>query len=168
MSAKDKSRQEYIARINRVMDYIEKHLNEEITLDKIAQVACFSPFHFHRVFSTLTNETINAFIQRKRIEKAAQQLINEDNVSISEIAYNCGFGSVSHFSRTFRKYFGMTAKEFRETEKAFYAKDGKYFSKSGQPARKINQLSPGYNSLLCGDNFIQFIHSKNGRGHEVC
>jgi len=59
MSAKDKSRQEYIARINRVMDYIEKHLNEEITLDKIAQVACFSPFHFHRVFSTLTNETIN-------------------------------------------------------------------------------------------------------------
>lgn len=41
MSAKDKSRQEYIARINRVMDYIEKHLNEEITLDKIAQVACF-------------------------------------------------------------------------------------------------------------------------------
>ena len=159
MSAKDKSRQEYIARINRVMDYIEKHLNEEITLDKIAQVACFSPFHFHRVFSTLTNETINAFIQRKRIEKAAQQLINEDNVSISEIAYNCGFGSVSHFSRTFRKYFGMTAKEFRETEKAIYAKDGKYFSKSGQPARKINQLSPGYNSLLCGDNFIQFIHS---------
>ena len=72
MIAKEKSRQEYIARINRVIDYIEKHLNEVITLDKISQIACFSPFHFHRIFSTLTNETINAFIQRKRIEKAAR------------------------------------------------------------------------------------------------
>jgi AraC family transcriptional regulator len=42
MNAKEKSRQEYIARINRVMDYIEKHYNEEITLDRIAQIACFS------------------------------------------------------------------------------------------------------------------------------
>lgn len=110
MNSKDKSREEYIARINRVTDYIEKHLNEEISLDIIAQVACFSPFHFHRIFTTLTNETINTFIQRKRIEKAVQKLRNEKHVSISEIAFNCGFGSVAHFSRTFRKYWGMTAK----------------------------------------------------------
>lgn len=120
MNAKDKSRQEYMARINRVIDYIEKNLNEDITLEKIAQIACFSPFHFHRIFSTLTNETLNSFVQRLRIEKAARQLSNDKTVSISEIADKCGFGSVAHFSRTFRKYFGLTAKEFRETEKAIF------------------------------------------------
>jgi len=159
MNAKEKSRQEYISRINRVIDYIEKHLNEVITLDKIAQIACFSPFHFHRIFSTLTNETINTFIQRIRIEKAAQQLRNDENVLISEIAYNCGFGSVAHFSRTFRKYFGLTAKEFRETEKAIFAKDGLYFSKNGQLTRKINQIRPDFKGQLWSDFFNQFNHS---------
>lgn len=141
------------------MDYIEKHIDEEISLDKISQIACFSPFHFHRIFSSLTNETLNSFIQRIRIEKAAQQLRNEENISISEIASNCGFGSVAHFSRTFRKYFGLTAKEFRETEKAVFAKDGLYFSKNGQLTRKINQLSPDYRVQLCSDNLNQINHS---------
>ncbi|HPB26055.1 MAG TPA: AraC family transcriptional regulator [Bacteroidales bacterium] len=159
MNSKDKSREEYIARINRVTDYIEKHLNEEISLDIIAQVACFSPFHFHRIFTTLTNETINTFIQRKRIEKAVQKLRNEKHVSISEIAFNCGFGSVAHFSRTFRKYWGMTAKEFRETDKAVFAQDGLYFSKNGQMVRKINQLSSDFKGQLCSDTFNQFNHS---------
>ena len=160
MNAKGRSKQEYISRINKVMDYVEKHLNEEITLDKIAQIACFSPFHFHRIFSTLTNETLNTFIQRLRIEKAAQQLRNEENISISEIAYNCGFGSAAHFSRTFRKYFGLTAKEFRETEKAVFAKDGFYYSKNGQLTRKMNQQSPDFRVQLCIDNLNQFNHFK--------
>lgn len=159
MNAKEKSRQEYTARINRVIDYIEQHFNEEITLDKIAQIACFSPFHFHRIFSTLTHETINSFIQRLRIEKAAQQLKIDENATISEIAYNCGFGSAAHFSRTFRKYFGLTAKEYRETEKAIFAKDGFYFSKNGQLTRKINQMSPDFKEQLCSDHFNQFNHS---------
>lgn len=159
MNSKDKSRQEYIARINRVMDYIETHLSEEITLDKIARVACFSPFHFHRIFTTLTGETPNTFIQRTRIEKAAQQLGNEKNISINEIAGKCGFSSSAHFSRTFRKYFGLTAKEFRETEKAVFAKDGLYYSKNGQLTRKINQLSSGSRAQICSDSLNQFNHS---------
>lgn len=160
MNAKNKSKQEYIARINRVMDYIEMHLNEELTLGKTAQIACFSPFHFHRIFTTLTRETLNSFIQRKRIEKAAQQLRNDTDISISEIAHNCGFNSSAHFSRTFRKYFGLTAKEFRETEKAVFAKDGLYYSKNGKLTRKINQLSPDFREHLCSDHLYQFNHSK--------
>lgn len=159
MNSKDKSRQEYIARINRVMDYIEAHLNEEITLGKIAQIACFSPFHFHRIFTTLTGETPNSFIQRTRIEKAAQQLGNDKNISINEIAEKCGFSSSAHFSRTFRKHFGVTAREFRETEKLIFAKDGLYYSKNGQPARKINQLSPDFSTQICSDSLNEFNHS---------
>ena len=159
MNAKEKSRQEYTARINRVTDYIEQHLDEAITLDSLAQIACFSPFHFHRIFSALTNETINAFIQRKRIETAARLLANDENKSISEIAYRCGFGSAAHFSRTFRKHFGITAKEFRVTEKAVFTKDGMFFSKNGQLTRKINQRCPELKGQLCSDNSKQFNHS---------
>jgi len=159
MNTIDRSKREYMARMNMVMDYIEKHLDEEITLAKVAKIACFSPFHFHRIFSSLTGETLNTFIQRIRIEKAAQQLRNDEDISISEIAYNCGFGSVAHFSRTFRKYFGLTAKEFRETEKAVFAKDGFYYSKNGQLTRKINQLCPDFRVQLCSDNLNQFNHS---------
>jgi AraC family transcriptional regulator len=159
MNAKDKSRQEYIARINRVMDYIETHLNEETSLGKIAQIACFSPFHFHRIFTTLTGETLNNFIQRTRIEKAAQQLRNEKNISINEIANKCGFSSPAHFSRIFRRYFGLTAKEFRETEKAVFAKDGLYYSKNGQLTSKINQPGHDFRTQICSDNLNQFNHS---------
>lgn len=159
MDKKDQSRKEYIARVNRAMDYIEKHLNEEITLDKIARVACFSPFHFHRIFTSLTNETLNSFIQRMRIEKAAQRLKNEENLSITEIAYNCGFTSGSHFSRTFRKHFGLTAKEFRNAEKAVFAKNGFYYSKNGQLTRKINQLKPDFKTQICSDHLSQINHT---------
>jgi len=141
------------------MDYIEQHLDEPINLNKIANIACFSPFHFHRIFTSLTGETLNAFIQRIRIEKAAQQLKNDESLSISEISSQCGFSSTSVFSRTFRKYFGLTAKEFRETEKAAFAKGGLYYSKNGQLIRKRNQQSPDLRVHLCSDNSNQFIHS---------
>ena len=141
------------------MDYIEQHLDEPINLNKIANIACFSPFHFHRIFTSLTGETLNAFIQRIRIEKAAQQLKNDETLSISEISSQCGFSSTSVFSRTFRKYFGSTAKEFRETEKATFAKGGLYYSKNGQLIRKRNQLSPDLRMQFCSDNSNQFIHS---------
>lgn len=158
MNTKNRSRQEYTARINRVTDYIEQHINEELSLDKLSEVACFSPFHFHRIFTAITNEPVNAFIQRVRIEKAARMLVNED-VAITEVAYNCGFGSVAHFSRTFRKYFEVTAKEYRETEKAVFAKDGLYFSKNGQLRSKINQHYPDFRNQLCSDETNQFNHS---------
>ena len=60
-------RNEYISRINRVIDYIEKHMQEEIRLSKMAEIANFSKFHFHRIFYGITGETLNAFIQRIRL-----------------------------------------------------------------------------------------------------
>lgn len=117
------------------MDYVEMHLNENITLDKAVQIECFSSFLFHRIFSTITRETISAFIQRIRIEKAAQLIQNDKEISIGEIAFKCGFNSSAHFSRSFRKHFGLTAKAFRESEKAIFAKGGLWFTESGyQPS----------------------------------
>ncbi|HPQ54462.1 MAG TPA: AraC family transcriptional regulator [Spirochaetota bacterium] len=64
-------KKEYVSRINRVIDYIENHLDEPMTLDILAGVAHFSPYHFHRIFSSMVGEPLYKFIQRLRLEKAA-------------------------------------------------------------------------------------------------
>ena len=68
-------RTEYVSRVNRVIDYIESNLAEELQLDTPASVAAFSTFHFHRIFRAITGEPLYSFIQRFRLEKAAGQLV---------------------------------------------------------------------------------------------
>ncbi len=97
-------RDEYRARINRVLDYIEHHLDEALTLEVLADVASFSPFHFHRIFSALTGETLGRFILRVRVEKAAGRLIDNPRASITEIALDCGFSGSAAFARAFRTH----------------------------------------------------------------
>lgn len=136
MNIQEKSRLEYCSRINRVMDYIDAHLEYPLDLNAIASIANFSPFHFHRIFTFLVGETPIDYIQRLRIEKAACKLREDDPISVTEIAYVCGFSSISLFSRTFKKYFGASPSVFARTEKPVYSKDGNLFSKNGQVLRK--------------------------------
>lgn len=157
MITKEKSRQEYQARINRVMDYIEKHIDQPIDLTTLADVAHFSAFHFHRMFTFLVGETPNNFLLRIRVEKAAYLLRGYKELSISEVAYSCGFNNVSSFSRTFKKYFGVTAKYFRETEKGVFAKDGLFYSKNGQLLSKNGQKHLGINAQFCSVEFNKLI-----------
>src|SRR4051795_12459268 len=90
-------RREYERRVNRVMDYVQAHLAEDLTLDKLAAVAAFSPFHFHRVFSAITGETLSDFIRRIRLERAASVLSMLPETSVLEIALRCGFSSAATF-----------------------------------------------------------------------
>lgn len=103
---------DYIKRINTVFTYIEKHLNERLSLEVIAQKANFSPFHFHRVFKTIVGETLNEYIIRQRLEYAANTLLHRQNISISELSYKSGFGSNATFSRAFKKAYGMSPSEY--------------------------------------------------------
>ena len=80
------SRREYIGRINKAMDFIESNLGRTLFLDEIAHAAHFSPFHFHRIFTALTGETVNQYVKRIRIEKAASMLINNPEWPVTEIA----------------------------------------------------------------------------------
>ena len=106
-------RQEYISRINRVIDYIEKNIDSDLGLEKLSGVACFSSFHFHRLFSALVGETLNLFIKRLRVEKAVGMLRGNPKYSITEIAFGCGFSGSAAFSRAFKEYYGISASEFR-------------------------------------------------------
>ncbi len=105
---------EYISRINRVLDYIERNIDREFTLDELASVAFFSKYHFHRIFNALMGETLFDFIQRTRVEKGAGLLLKNSKTTVTTVAYACGFSSHSLFTRTFKKYFNMSPSRWRE------------------------------------------------------
>lgn len=108
-------RDEYICRINRAIDYIEINLAEKLSLEKIAKEAFFSPFHFHRIFHGLVGETLNRFIKRLRVEKAARMLTDNPKQTVSEIALDCGFSNTSSFSRAFKEIFSMSPTTWRKS-----------------------------------------------------
>jgi AraC family transcriptional regulator len=121
---------EYRSRINRVIDYIEANIAKEMSLAELAGVAHFSPFHFHRIFSAMVGETLNGFIQRIRLEKAAAKLVTNPKKSITEVAFDSGFSSSSVFARAFREVFGMSASQWR-------SKGGKA---EGKPSQAVSNL----------------------------
>ena len=104
---------EYLSRLNRTIDYIHSHSHEELNLDRLAEIACFSKFHFHRIFKAILGETVNEFVQRVRLEKALGQLILNKYKSITEIALDSGFSSSQNFARSFKAYYGMTPSHLR-------------------------------------------------------
>lgn len=112
-------RAEYAARFNRVVDHIQSHLAEPMDLETLAGVACFSPYHFHRLFHGWMGETIHDFIFRLRVERAAAQLIYNPRKSITEIALDCGFSSSSTFARAFRAFHGLSASEWRKNRSIY-------------------------------------------------
>ncbi|WP_127533391.1 AraC family transcriptional regulator [Paenibacillus kobensis] len=104
----------HIISVQRVVSYIEKHLDEELTIERLAAVGSFSPFHFHRLFYQVMNENVAGFIRRLRIEKASKLLVFHPDRTISDIALECGLQSPAHFARAFRELTGLSATEFRK------------------------------------------------------
>ncbi len=106
---------EYIKRINKILAYIDENLDSDFSLQTISSIAFYSPFHLHRLFKAITNETLNIYITRKRIERTAMMLIHNKEHNISEIADKYGFNNDSTFSRTFKKVYGQSPSEFRKS-----------------------------------------------------
>ncbi len=112
-SQKTQAGGEYAQRINRVIDYLRGNLDRQIKLEELARVACFSEFHFHRIFSAISGETVNNFTIRLRLEKAARLLRYSDQ-KLTDIALECGFSSSATFSRAFRSGYDTSPSQFRK------------------------------------------------------
>lgn len=106
-------REEYIARVNKVQDYIDRNISEEFSLARLAGIANFSLYHFHRIYYCVTGETLFQYIQRLRLEKAARFLIVNRRMPIMDISLECGFSNQSSFAKAFKNYYGMSAARFR-------------------------------------------------------
>ena len=79
----------------------------------LAEQACFSPFHFHRVFSACTGEGPLEYFRRLRIEKAALSLVYQKERTVTDIAFAFGFSSSEVFARAFRRQLGATPGQYR-------------------------------------------------------
>ena len=108
----NESTQVYRRRINRVIDHISAHLTEPLPLEKLARLAHFSPFHFHRVFRSVTGEPIHAFIRRLRLEQAVFRMQHGPKSTLTTIAVQSGFASSSDFSRAFKQAYGVSPRHF--------------------------------------------------------
>ena len=126
-----KLEKEYQIRINRVFKYIDENLETDLSLQTISKIALFSPYHFHRIFKFITKETINQYITRKRVEKSAADLIHK-NVAIIDLANKYGFNDNSSFTRTFKKYYGVSPTSFKKQNPHKFSKIRQIKSKNGQ------------------------------------
>lgn len=107
---------EYTRRIDRVIDYVRANLDRQLKLKELAKVACFSEFHFHRIFGVVAGETLNQFTNRLRLEKAARML-RFSRQRLTDIALECGFSSSATFSRAFRAGYDTSPSQFRRIGK---------------------------------------------------
>lgn len=92
--------------------YVRAHLDERLTLEGLAALAGFSPFHFHRIFRVAFGENLSAYVQRHRLERAARELRSSKG-AIVEIAMRCGYESPSAFARAFARAYNRTPSAYR-------------------------------------------------------
>jgi len=103
----------YQHRISKVTDYIGKHLDDELSLDQLSGIACFSKYHFHRLFMAYTGLTLQHYIRWLRLKRAAHQLMVEKDSPIITIAISAGFESHESFTRAFKQICGVNPSDFR-------------------------------------------------------
>src|ERR1700679_1931891 len=108
-----RSRDVYLDRMHRVTAYIDQHLDQYLDLETLAEVAHFSPFHFHRLFSALMGETLGAYLRRRRCEVGATRLLAQPRIPVLHIALGVGFGSAEAFTHAFGARFGCSPTTWR-------------------------------------------------------
>jgi AraC family transcriptional regulator len=112
--AKQQTQAGYQARLDRVVDHIYAHLDEDIRPEGLAEIACLSPYHWHRIYVAMRGETVSGTIRRLRLLRAADRLANS-NLSIGTIAERAGYSGADSFGRAFREAYGKTPADYRAT-----------------------------------------------------
>src|SRR5882724_11410133 len=104
---------EHKKRIETVIDYILKNINNDISLQKLAEVANYSPFHLQKLFKQITGESPKQYVLKVRLETTLLLMIIHPHRSVKEVSIDCGFSSPSAFSRSVKRYFGIPPEEIR-------------------------------------------------------
>lgn len=105
--------EQHYAQLRPVLDYIETHISESLSLESLSKLIHLSPYHFSRLFKKTTSVTLTDYITSTRI-RIAKKLLIEDKLTVTEIAESTGFHDVSYFGRVFKKEVGMTALQYKK------------------------------------------------------
>lgn len=100
-----------ILKIKKILQFIRENFDKQITLEDMAEKAEMSVKYFGTYFKNMTGKTPFDYLNEYRVEKAARKLLNTD-LSVTDIAYSCGFNDLSYFIKTFKKYKGTTPKQY--------------------------------------------------------
>src|SRR5262245_16795202 len=103
----------YQERFSRVIAYIYDHLDEELDLYKLAEVACLSPYHWHRIYHAVHRETLAETVKRLRLHRAAGYLAHTA-MAVKEIAERSGYPNVQSFTRIFSSVYGLPPAQYRK------------------------------------------------------
>ena len=99
-------------RLKTVLQLVEEHYREEISIDRAAAACGCSASHFMRWFKAMTAQSFTTFLNERRLNEAAAMLRGSDDTVLA-VAESCGFGNLSYFNRVFKKKFGLTPREYR-------------------------------------------------------
>jgi AraC family transcriptional regulator len=105
-------RSDYSVRLNRVVTWLTEHLDDTLDLARLADVACMSPYHFHRIYHALQGETVAATVRRLRLHRAAVELI-AGSLPVRRIARRAGYGSQEAFTRAFKAAYRTPPARYR-------------------------------------------------------
>lgn len=136
----------YARRFERVFHYIEEHLDEPLSVERLSRVAHFSKFHFHRQFSQYVGLGVSAYVRLLRIKRASYQLVFTQE-RVIDIALKAGFDSPEAFTRAFRKEIGQSPSQFR-------------ISPMWQPWNERRRLPPRPRSEKMDVKIIEFAKTK--------
>ena len=132
---------DYVQRINKVVAYINNHLDETLELKTLANEAALSDFHFHRIFKALKGEAIGGYITRLRLEATAR-LLRYTALTIEEIAFNIGYETTASLSKAFKKQYGISPTEYRTNKDTYIMKKEIINPDLALKAPKIVTLEP--------------------------
>ena len=105
----------YHARMQRVLDHIDRHLEDDLDLDALSSVAAYSKYHFHRQFTAAFGLSVHRYVQLARMKRASYQLAYSDAQSVTDIAMDAGYDAPDAFARAFRQRFGQSPSSFRKS-----------------------------------------------------
>jgi AraC family transcriptional regulator len=115
---------DHVKRILKVLIYIEDHVEEEMSIQELAKVACYSLYHFHRIFHMVVGETVYKYVRRLRLEKAASKL-RYTGSPITDIAMDSRYDTPSAFTRAFKQTIGHSPRNYRTLYKEVNAMNKK-------------------------------------------
>ena len=105
----------YHARMRRVLDHIDRHLDGDLDLEAVSGVAAFSKFHFHRQFKATFGVSLHRYVQLARLRQASKRLADGQGASVTDIALDAGYETPDAFARAFRQRFRQSPSSFRKS-----------------------------------------------------
>ncbi|MBX5100625.1 AraC family transcriptional regulator [Rhizobium lentis] len=103
----------YESRLRRVSAYIHDHLDEELDMERLAEIACLSSYHWHRIYRAIYGETLAATVKRLRLHRAAGEIVRTE-LTVSEIAKRSGYPNLQSFNRIFKSVYGIPPARYRK------------------------------------------------------